>query len=267
MPPPPGLQAEAAACLAALRLIHFTASSVSLLGGQTATLTWAVDTSKCPHVELLRLSVDNAAVARSGSRTVRPARTTSYALIATAVGQFLTLGTIHVAVDDSRCSTLRFGADMILGDITAGVAAAVAKYNLLSTTTHHVKLTGNTASVDAAGLHLKLTMGVELDDFPDPTVDVDATIAVNITDDGKAAPYYTGFAVTVHWPWYVHALTGAIAEFIGHFVDDEVSGSLKLTMLDALGSGLDAEFASANLPVVAVATAPDAFILTICPTT
>ncbi len=265
MPPPPDLQVMAAECLAAVHFVSFAAVSTHLKGGQSTTLTWSVDTSKCPNVELLGIYLDTTHVAPTHSLLVRPAKSSSYVLIARAGPEMRTLGTVHINVDDSACQPLTFPASGITPRVVDTVTAQVGGYN--ASKTPKVKITRNDVGIDVPGILIDLELEVDLPNFPNPVVEVSATVAINVSDDGTMVPYYQHFAVDTHWPWWFKAtgVTAAAGAIVGHFVSDDVSGALHNAILAGFESELASVLAGGDTVVTAVTTAKDKLIVTLCP--
>jgi len=265
MPPPPKLQQEAAECLAAVRLLHFSAQPTSILGGQSATLSWTVDTSHCPFVNLLSLVLDVTNVPASHSLVVTPAKTITYALFARAGGQINTLGKVTVTVDDSACQPLSLPTSGITPKVTAGVKTAIDQYNADPANGHKVYIQSNEASIDVPGLAMHLQLGLDINDFPDPSITMDALIGFQVLADGSVLPYYNKFSVSVDWPWYVKVIGGLVTGIVEHFIGDEVSGTIKSTILGGLAAQLDSVISSSGEVVTAIGTAKDALVITLCP--
>ena len=69
-------------------------------------------------------------------------------------------------------------------------------------------------------MHLKL--GLDINDFPDPSITLDALIGFQVLADGSVLPYYNKFSVSVDWPWYVKVISGAVTGIVGHFIGDTI---------------------------------------------
>jgi hypothetical protein len=265
MAAPTTLQLQGAQDIAALRLVHFSAQPMSIVGGQSTTLSWTVDTSKCQHVNLLSLYLDVTKVPASHSLVVRPAGTITYGLFARAGGQSNTLGEVTITVDDSACQPLTIVPSAITPKVTAGVTAAIDKYNHdpAHPNRDRVYILSNEASIDVPGLAMHIKLGIDVNDFTDPNVTVDALIGFQVLADGSVLPYYNNFSVSVDWPWYEKVIAGAVTGIIDHFISDEVSGTIKSNILSSLAAQFD--YSSEGLVVTAIGTSQAGLVITLCP--
>jgi hypothetical protein len=265
MPPPPKLQQEAAESLAALKLESFSAEPGALLGGQSVTLSWRVDTSHCPFPQMVGFYLDATRVSASQSLKLRPAKTITYALMAQAVEQVRVLREVTIPVDDSACQPLSLPASQITPQIVAGIKAEMDAYNADPSTSNKATIQVNEASLDAAGLTLNLRFGIDISDFPDPTVSIVAVIGFQVLADGSVLPYYVTFSVAVDWPWYVKVIGGVVTAIVEAFIGDEVSGKIKNAILGGLASQLDEVITASGRVVTDITTAQDELIITLCP--
>lgn len=265
MPPPEQVRELAAQCLADLRLVRFAAEPTTVLAGGAVTIRWDVDTSACSNPHLASFFLNSSRVQHTGSRELRPNRTVTFTLVARAMGMSQTLGRVQVQVDESSCRPSTIREDEIQPLIVSSIRTSVERYNAAPGTEHKVRFRRDpTAEIESSGIIVGLRLKLEINNFFDPDIDVDARIAVGVSSEGQALPFYNKFAVDVDWPWYVTGLTLGISKIVEEFVDGTVQGAIKQRMLDDFRTGINTSLRL--FPGVAreFQTRHDAIIVTMC---
>jgi hypothetical protein len=243
-------------CLGGTRLKHFAATPTTIRPFQgPATLSWSVDV---PVGCRVWFELNGRAVARSGSLEVLPAVDTTYTLRAAVRGGSRFLGRVAVDVDTSACVSGEL-AELAL---RRQVEESLTTFD--SDDAYDVSL--DSFEIRNTGLHGSLHMKLEIDNFTDPTVDVDFVVGLNI-DDGVVTPYYRSFAVDVDWPWYITTLTLGVTKIVEEFIDERVEGDMKPAVLERIQGVIDDLLARLpdDMRVHSIRLTEDAVVVTTCP--
>lgn len=190
-------------CLAKVKVGSFTATPTTVppFGGP-ATLRWGVTV---PSGCAVGLRLNGTPVARSGSKEVQPATTTSYSLAAVVNGLTKVLKSVTVRVDTSACVTRPVPESLIRSQVRSAVAKLDAAEPKLS------QRSDPRVEIDANGIHVALRFKLAIDNFADPNIDVDFTIGLRVRN-GSVEPFYKSFAVDVDWPWWVTVITAGVSK-------------------------------------------------------
>lgn len=265
MPPPDDVLDEAAACIASLTLERFSADDTEIRAGQQATLRWEVDTSRCATPAVAGIFLNNARVPARGSRTVRPSRTISYGLAARAVGIVRPLGRVRIEVDDSACEPKELPESVVAPLIARGVRQSIDDYNNDPDTDHKVTLRRDpVAEIEPDGVVIRLRMKLDINNFFDPDVDVDARIGVGVSAENEALAFYRSFKVDVDWPWWVTGITLGISKIVEEFIDGMVEGRIRTRMLNDLRAEVDSFIGLSGGVVSSLETEQDRVIAIVC---
>ncbi|MBS1722017.1 MAG: hypothetical protein JSS66_03300 [Armatimonadetes bacterium] len=250
-------------CLGDTNLVHFGADRTSITAGQTVTLTWDVDIpSGCP----ISVRLNNQQVPRKGSRTVRPVRFVSYRLDCGGAGVTQPLGVVNITVDTSACSSREIPEDVVRPEVIASVDQSLADYNINPANKDHpvTKRRETVVEIEPSGIILRLRLKLGINNFFDPDVDVDAVIDVGMSPEGKVLAFYKSFEVDVDWPWWVTGITLGITKIVEEFLDGVVAKKMKQKILDDLRNGFQRRLDALPGTVVALDTAQDAILVTVC---
>lgn len=273
MPPPDEVLNEAEECLGSLRVIRFSADRTKINAGEFATLQWEIDASEC-RAGVGQIEINNSRVPLSGSRRVSPIRDIVYRLDARAAGLFRSLGRVGIAVDDSGCVPELIPESSVATLLLGGIRVEIETYNNAPKFGYEMKERRDTVvEIDTAGVLVGLRLELEIPNFPNPKIDVDAKIGIGLSAEGKTLAFYKSFSVDVHWPSWLTGVGAAVGgagtvgivqlaeSVVGHFV----SGHLKSTMLDGLTKGIDG-IVNLNPTRIAAAlvTSQDNIIATYC---
>lgn len=265
MPPPDDVLDEAAACIASLTLERFSADDTAIRAGEQATLRWEVDTTGCANRVFAGIFLNNAQVPASGSRTVRPSRTISYGLAARAVGIVRALGRVRIEVDDSTCEPRELPESVVAPLIQSSVRQSIDDYNNDPDTDNKVTLRRDpVAQIEPDGVVIRLRMKLDINNFFDPDVDVDARIGVGVSAENEALAFYRSFKVDVDWPWWVTGVTLGISKIVEEFIDGMVQGKIKTRMLNDLRAEIDNFISISGGVVSALETEQDRVTAVVC---
>lgn len=245
-------------CLGEVEVVSFTADppTVEPFGGP-ATLSWNV---RVPTGCNAGLHLNGRPVRTSGSMQVQPTVTTRYSLSARLGPASRFLDDLTLRVDTSACISSTIAESNIRGDVRAAVAGAVAENEQLS------QRSEPRVEVDAGGIHLGLRFKLAIDNFVDPSIDVDATVGLRLRD-GAVDVSYRSFAVDVDWPWWVTALTAGVTKIIEEFMDDTVEDRLKPMLLEKVKQRIDDRVAEIPgfLRLHRLGLAENEISVTVCP--
>lgn len=245
-------------CLAKVKVGSFTATptTVQPFGGPV-TLRWGVTV---PSGCAVGLKLNGTPVPRSGSREVHPATTTTYALSAVVNGLTKVLKRVSVRVDTSACLTQPVPESLIRSQLRSAVDRLDAAERKLS------QRSDPSVEIDANGIHVALRFKLAIDNFADPSIDVDFTIGLRIRN-GAVEPYYKRFAVDVDWPWWVTAITAGVSKVVEEFIDGKIAAKLKPAILTGVKGQIDklVDQLPGNLRLHTLSLAPNEIRVTVCP--
>lgn len=217
-------------CLAKVKVGSFTATPTSVppFGG-SATLRWGVTV---PSGCAVGLRLNGTPVARSGSQEVHPAATTTYSLAAVVRGLTRVLKSVSVRVDTGACITRPVAESLIRTQLRSTVDKLDAAEPRLS------QRSDPSVEIDANGIHVALRFKLAIDNFADPSIDVDFTIGLRVRN-GSVEPFYRSFAVDVDWPWWVTTITAGVSKIVEEFIDGRIEARLKPAILTGVKDQID----------------------------
>jgi hypothetical protein len=245
-------------CLAKVKVGSFTATPTTVppFGGP-ATLRWGVTV---PSGCAVGLRLNGTPVARSGSKEVQPATTTSYSLAAVVNGLTKVLKSITVRVDTRACVTRPVPESLIRSQVRSAVAKLDAAEPKLS------QRSDPRVEIDANGIHVALRFKLAIDNFADPNIDVDFTIGLRVRN-GSVEPFYKSFAVDVDWPWWVTVITAGVSKIVEEFIDGKIEAKLKPAILAGVKDQIDdlVDQIPGNLRLHSLSLAENEIRVTVCP--
>lgn len=263
MPPTREMVDKAIACLGETTLVNFSANKTTIRAGESVTISWDVDV---PQTCGLSVRLNFAQVPKKGSRMIRPVRDVSFRLDAGAAGVSKLLGVVNVAVDTTACMQQTIPEDLIVPEVLETVDITLAEYNANpENADHKVSKRRETAvQIENDGIDIKLRLKLQINNFFDPDVDVDARIDVGVASDGQVIAFYRNFSVDVDWPWWVTGITLGISKIVEEFVEDAIEGTLKQRILNDLRSGVQTRVNQIPGVVANVDAVQDAIVITVC---
>lgn len=265
MPPTTEQLRRAATSLGMLRLVRFEAGDTTLFAGASTSLRWEVDKSQCPHPNLVSVVINNSSVASSGQMSVRPGRTMTYSLVARAVGLHRTLRQVTITVDQSTCEVHEISEEEVVLIAAAAIERRVEERNADPDTDNKAWLSRDPViQIEPQGIVISMKLELQIDNFTNPDVYVDAVIAVGVSSSGEGLAWYKSFSVDVDWPWWVTGLSHGISKIVEEFVDEAVQSELKPIVLEAMKSNLNAAISSYGGVVSGIETARDRILVTAC---
>ncbi len=181
-----------------VKLTSFTASPAAIQPFGSATVRWSVSG---PPGFSVRLNYSE--VAKSGQWIVQPTSTTSYRLSAYKGQATKHLGSVQVSVDSATCETYRINnpKSAIEAPIRAGINAS-----------EDLSFTGANSlvvSFSPQRIHIRMRLKKDINNFPDPTVTIDASFRMFVRD-GALATYNEQVSVAISVPSYAWLIPGAI---------------------------------------------------------
>jgi hypothetical protein len=265
MPPTPEQIEKAQDCLAEIRLVNFTATPDSILAGQESAIRWDVDISGCAHPGMLGIHLNATRVPVSGSRRIRPGRAVTYSLSARAAGLLRPLGRVNVHVDDSACRPFEISEEEVVPLIQGSIRSSIEEYNANPETDNPVTLRSPPGvQIEPGGVVIRIRLELEINNFFNPDVDVDARIGIGVSAEGAALAFYKSFAVDVDWPWWVSGITHGITKIVEEFIDDLVEAQLKQKILNDFRDSVRAQVRAFTGVVSEIETAQDRIVVTVC---
>ncbi|MBZ0291592.1 MAG: hypothetical protein K8L99_03400, partial [Anaerolineae bacterium] len=203
-------QDRAAEILGEVKLISFTADPPAIGPFGASMLRWRVEGPAGFHVEL-----NFTTVAKSGSRAVQPTSTATYRLSAVALGVRKLLGTVQVAVNTMACNTYQMYKpdDQIKRTLMAFINANEDVYFRIDPSTIGWGQTAERfepiVNFSPGRIRFRLYLQKRVNNFPDPSVDIDASFSL-IIRDGSLQSAAEQVSVDVSVPWWAWAIPGAI---------------------------------------------------------
>jgi hypothetical protein len=175
------------------------------------------------------------------------------------------LGVVNIAVDSSNCTEVEIPEDLVRPGVIRSVDDSLAEYNANpdNEDSQVTKRRQTVFEVEPDGIVLRLRLKVEVNNFFDPDVDVDAKIALGVSPEGQVLAFYRSFAVDVDWPWWVTGLTLGVTKIIEEFKDGTVERKLKNEILNDFRADIQARV-DAFGTVGAIETVQDKVIVTVC---
>jgi hypothetical protein len=247
-------------------VVRFSADRTQLRPGDGgALLSWQVDVpAQCAR--MVQLNLNGSVVSRTASRRVNPVQDIAYSLAARGADMTRTLGRVQIIVDTSGCDDSEISEETIIPQIQASVNSSINDYNNNPDTDNKVTKRRETqVEVEPSGIVIRLRLKLDINNFWDPDVDVDARIAVSISAEGGVVAFYRSFSVDVDWPWWVTGITLGITKIVEEFIDEEVKGKIKSKIVNDFRNNVQAVVSAGDRRVVALATAQDRIIVTSCP--
>jgi hypothetical protein len=262
MPPTEEMIRKAIECLGGTKLVNFSADKTSVKAGEAVTISWDV---AVPTNCGLSVRLNFAQVPKKGSRVIRPVRPVSYRLDCGASSVSKLLGVVNIAVDSSNCTEVEIPEDLVRPGVIRSVDDSLAEYNANpdNEDSQVTKRRQTVFEVEPDGIVLRLRLKVEVNNFFDPDVDVDAKIALGVSPEGQVLAFYRSFAVDVDWPWWVTGLTLGVTKIIEEFKDGTVERKLKNEILNDFRADIQARV-DAFGKVGAIETVQDKVIVTVC---
>ena len=254
----PVIDDDAIDCLVGTQLKSFTVSPATIQPFQgSATLRWS---ATVPVGCRVGLAINGRAVARSGTLDVLPAVDTAYALTASAQGASTVLGRVRVDVDTSACVSGELAESILRGQIEQSLASFESDNDRV------YDLSLDSFEIRSTGLHVSLELKLEINNFTDPSIDVDFVIGLNV-DEGMVRPYYRSFTVDVDWPWYVTTLSLGVTKIIEEFLDEGVEEQMKPSVLAEIQGVIDGLVAllPGDMKIHTIRLTEDAVVITACP--
>lgn len=178
-------------------LKFFNAQPAAIGPFGASVLNWAVEGPPGFHVRL-----NNRQVAKKGQQVVHPTSTTSFRLSAHAGQASRTLGNVQVSVDRSSCETYDIGNPQ--SAIRAPVTAQINNSGDL----YFRSDPGISVTFSPGRIRLRLTLAKRQNNFPDPSVDIDATFGLTV-NDGALIPFGEQISVDVSVPFWAWFIPGA----------------------------------------------------------
>lgn len=264
MPPTEEMKERVLDCLEEMSLAHFSADRTQLRPGDGgAELTWSVELpTTCRGI--VSLAINGVRVSATGSRRVSPVQNMSYTLVARGAGLTTSLGTVHITVDRSGCQQSEIEESDVVSQVQGSVRASLNDYNNDPGTSNKVRIRRDTqVEVEPSGVVIRLRLSLEINNFWDPDIDVDATLAVGISPEGGVLVFYRSFSVDVDWPWWVTVALW-VTKVVEEFLDELVRAKLQNKIRDDFQGNVDAAVRAFNGVVVGLETAQDRIIVTTC---
>jgi hypothetical protein len=263
MPPTPDLKERVLKCFAEMQSASFKANRTAIRAGDPdgVQLSWSVTfPAGCP----VSLALNNVGVPKTATRQVHPVGNISYRLVARGAGLTRPIGVVNITVDTSSCTDHELEEAELVPVIQSSVRASLNEYNADPSTDNKVtERKPAQVEIEERGVVVKLRLKLDINNFFDPDVNIDAVLQVGIAPDGRALVYYKSFSVDVDWPWWVTGITLGITKIVEEFLDGAVEKKIKPRMLAGFKSQVDA-IIRLNGTVSRIVTAQDRVIVTTC---
>jgi hypothetical protein len=202
---------EAFGILEKVELQSFNAAPANIGPFGASVLSWNVKGPAGPPAFVVELA--NQTVAKSGEQVVQPLATTLYQLTARVRRVRKPLGSVRVAVDNSACQVnpIVDAKASIEGPINVQIKSNKDLYFLAGRR--------SVATFSPGRIRMQLQLGVDINNFPDATVSIDASFGLAVHDGNlEATNEQISVDVSVPgWTWLIPgaALGIAISEATG----------------------------------------------------
>jgi hypothetical protein len=228
MPPTEEMIEKAVECLGDTTVNSFTASPTTVRPGHASTLNWKVTSPGGCSVQLL---LNNAPVAKTGSRSIEPSTTTTYKLVGKVFTVQRTLATVTVAVDTGQCfiqsvdeATVRQMLQSLIADNLEGSPLSMRS--------------PASVEIDRNGVAVKLRLKIAVPNFFDPDLNIDMVIGVRAMS-GNVVFSFKSYSNDLDWPWWVTGITLGITEFIENAIESRIERLVKPLVLQKLKEQID----------------------------
>jgi hypothetical protein len=254
-------RAMALGCLDDVRVVSFTADRTQVRPGDGgAQLSWEVFIPAGCNVTL---ALNGARVSNTSSMRVNPVQDITYQLIARLNLQFKPIGSVSIAVDNSDCSVTEIPESVVASQVQQSVDESIRDYNNNPDTENKVSKRRETqVEVERDGIVLRLRLKLQINNFFDPDIDIDAKIAIRVSAEGRPVVFYRSFSVDVDWPWWVTGITLGITKIVEEFLDNLVQNQLKPKLLNDFKQNIEDQISGQTIG--AIETVQDAVLITIC---
>ncbi len=203
MPPNEQTLAKALAALQQVELGFFSANPATIAPFGSSELRWSV---KAPHGAQIKL--DGQAVARTGSRSVRPTESRVFRLTAHASTLSAEVARQTVHVDLQSCVS-KFISEEEVQDALAVVVAS-----MLAESPQVKNRAAPFIDVTPAGIVLKLRFVVKVKKARNPDFNVDALIGLGIDNNG-IVPFFKEFKADLDFSFWEDVLNFTVGAFLG----------------------------------------------------
>ncbi|MBN1964210.1 MAG: hypothetical protein JW910_06165 [Anaerolineae bacterium] len=162
-----------------------------------SVISWEVKGPPGFHV---RLNGQNAG--KTGQQVVQPSSAATYRLSAHAGQASRSLGTVQVTVDRATCASYEISnpRSAIEAPVRAGINNSADLYFRDSP--------GLAVTFSPGRIRLQLRLKNRVNNFPDPSVDIDASFGLAV-HDGTLEPVAEQISVDVSVPWWAWLIPGA----------------------------------------------------------
>jgi hypothetical protein len=261
MPPTQEMIEKAADCLGETQLVRFAADRTSVRAGQPVTVSWEV---AIPAGCNLSVRLNHSQVSKQGSRTLRPVRAVAFRLDCGGAGLSKFLGQVNIEVDTTGCAQRELPEAAIVPGVLAGIDENIAEYNAQNEDRQITKRRETVIEFEPDGILVRLRLKLQINNWFDPDVDIDAKIDVGLSSEGEVIAFYRSFAVDVDWPWWVTGMTLGIAKLVEEFIDVAVENNMKSRILNDLRRQMRNLLDSVPGTVADVAVAQDVILAIVC---
>ncbi len=190
--------------LADVSLESFNANPTAIGPFGASVLSWSVTGPPSGfHVEL-----NQQHVAKIGELVVQPASTTTYRLTAKAGQVSKVLKSIQVAVDISSCQI-----NSIVNPRSA-IQAPITTAIVSDGTTYFRDGPPPIVTFSPGSIRVRLLLGIRLNNFPDPNVNIDASFGLAV-HDGVLEATGEQISVDIGFPWWQSWVWGIPGAFLG----------------------------------------------------
>lgn len=185
-------------------LKHFTANPPNIDAFGASTLRWQVDGPAG-----FRVRIDGLPVSKSGTRSVQPRETHTFRLYAFAGLGSKFLGSATVNVNLAQCINRE---SSLIDELVAGVLKQeIDKRNDI----YFRNGSKPQVSITPDRIRFTLRLASVLNNFPDPSVDIDVSLGLGVAADDlvtfrrRLIPVAVNISVDVSVPWWAWLIPGA----------------------------------------------------------
>lgn len=274
MPPPEDVIDNAVDTLSSIQLKRFSAEPASALPLNDVTLSWEASKPSGPVASSVVFKLLGVKVARSGARTIQPAKSATISLSAEAFGVRVVLGSVSINVDLSGCVVhsipdgelaARFRADLNR-EFPEAEGKKIELRNLPDLTVR-VRNDRTRLTVDTGGMKVSGEFDVEINNAPDGTLSFSALIGLG-AENGRPVHTILKFNSDFDFSGTVDIISLGLGKLVDAIIDrvanDDIRKSVDNSVTRML-SDLQAQLAAIPCALSTVSPAVRRVDFTLCP--
>lgn len=225
-PSPPEMTHGALDCLRSVRVQLSAEPGEIRPFGSGSTLRWTITPPALPSDPDCDLTfyLNGTVISAQGTLVVQPPETTEYRIEGAMREACMILARQTVMVVTDQCIQISVPEHYIRTLLQEATAAVCASNTLVSERRQPV------VEVDRRGVNVRAYFKINIENAPDPNLDVDCVIGLGV-EDGSVAVSFRRFDVDLDWPRWVTIASAGISKFAEQVIEDLVERNMKPMLL------------------------------------